>query len=528
MGEMIQSEHIRCPGCSGNMIFSIRQQKLVCESCGKTSTIQEYENIVAEKNRKGVKDAFTSGARACNDNEKNPLNRYYTCSSCGGQIYLGVLSATAKCPFCGNDIIMTDKYRAQKMPDFLIPFQKDQENFREKIIEKAMERTMVPDAFIEKLKSAKYVPSYIPFWVCDAEISGSLDYEVETITPWPISLTGREKMNYFHFVRECHARGSIRISGIPQDACDSLDDKLTQPLEPFNTNAAVPFSPAWLSGLDAKIYDVDSEHGLYQILKRMHTSFDVFLTNAKKYDFFAGSEQNYRLVHHRMLYALFPVWTAEVEWESNKKNTNYWEREENKKFIFSMNGQTGKCVGSFPVCTKKINICAVSCWFLYLSFCYLWLTQSLFFPETTTLPPVLNHPYFIAATLFPAWFFINRTAAKCFFKTEGTSYFYGTLFMLLGILFLALTAIVTPSNLIYILSPMVLIPFLILSKATSEFMPQRLQKITDLKLVRQGDDYIIPGNSRVYERKVKHRHLCLRSHKHTTLRFGISTKDLYK
>uniref|UniRef100_UPI00386D3941 hypothetical protein n=1 Tax=Ruminobacter sp. TaxID=2774296 RepID=UPI00386D3941 len=100
--------------------------------------------------------------------------------------------------------------------------------------------------------------------------------------------------------------------------------------------------------------------------------------------------------------------------------------------------------------------------------------------------------------------------------------------MLLGILFLALTAIVTPSNLIYILSPMVLITFLIMSKATSEFMPQRLQKITDLKLVRQSDDYIIPGNSRVYERKVKHRHLCVRSHKHTTLRFGISTKELYK
>lgn len=331
-----------------------------------------------------------------------------------------------------------------------------------------------------------------------------------------------------HYVKECNARGSIRISGIPQDACDSLDDRLTQPLEPFNINEAVPFSPVWLSGLDAKIYDVNSEHGLYQILKRVHTSFEIFLTDAKKYDYFAGRKQDYRLVHHRMLYALFPVWTDEVEWENDKETANYLLHDKKQTFTFTMNGQTGKCVGHFPVCTKKINICAVSCWFLYLSFCYLWLTQSLFFEKTSTLPPVLNHPYFIAATLIPVWFFVNRTAPKCFFKTEQTSYFYGTLFMLLGILFLALTAIVTPSNLIYILSPMVLIPFLILSKATSEFLPKSLRIMTDRKLVRHGDDYIIPGSLRVYERKVKHRHLSVHQHKTTTIRDGISLKDVYK
>lgn len=156
-----------------------------------------------------------------------------------------------------------------------------------------------------------------------------------------------------HYVKECNARGSIRISGIPQDACDSLDDRLTQPLEPFNINEAVPFSPVWLSGLDAKIYDVNSEHGLYQILKRVHTSFEIFLTDAKKYDYFAGRKQDYRLVHHRMLYALFPVWTAEVEWENDKETANYLLHDKKQTFTFTMNGQTGKCVGHFPVCTKK-------------------------------------------------------------------------------------------------------------------------------------------------------------------------------
>ncbi|MBO6008938.1 MAG: hypothetical protein J6I35_05325 [Ruminobacter sp.] len=100
--------------------------------------------------------------------------------------------------------------------------------------------------------------------------------------------------------------------------------------------------------------------------------------------------------------------------------------------------------------------------------------------------------------------------------------------MLLGIMLLVLSAIVAPNNTIYVLSPMVVIIFLIMSKATSEFLPKSLRIMTDRKLVRQGDDYIIPGSLRVYERKVKHRHLSVHQHKTTTIRDGISLKDVYK
>ena len=40
-------------------------------------------------------------------------------------------------------------------------------------------------------------------------------------------------------------------------------------------------------------------------------------------------------------YALYPVWILNTTWKD-------------KKYIFAMNGQTGKLVGNLPVSTKRV------------------------------------------------------------------------------------------------------------------------------------------------------------------------------
>lgn len=58
---MNYSEHARCPGCSGDMVFNIEEQKLVCSSCSSKYSVYRYRQIIEEKKKAGAEN-FTRGA----------------------------------------------------------------------------------------------------------------------------------------------------------------------------------------------------------------------------------------------------------------------------------------------------------------------------------------------------------------------------------------------------------------------------------------------------------------------------------
>lgn len=80
---MKYSDHARCPGCSGNLVFNITEQMLECESCSSMYTVYEYNNILAEKKKKGA-ESFSRGAllnvEEEGDDSKENMLRSYTCS----------------------------------------------------------------------------------------------------------------------------------------------------------------------------------------------------------------------------------------------------------------------------------------------------------------------------------------------------------------------------------------------------------------------------------------------------------------
>ena len=53
------------------------------------------------------------------------------------------------------------------------------------------------------------------------------------------------------------------------------------------------------------------------------------------------TDRDIYLKRGKVHYALLPVWILNTKWEG-------------KDFLFAMNGQTGKLVGSLPVSTKRV------------------------------------------------------------------------------------------------------------------------------------------------------------------------------
>lgn len=351
---MKYSDHARCPGCSGNLVFNITEQMLECESCSSMYTVYEYNNILAEKKKKGS-ESFSRGAllnvEEEGDDSKENMLRSYTCSSCGGEITPGAAAATGVCPFCGNALVFTDKYRDQQVPDFIVPFKIDKAQFLEEYRAVLKKRMFVPDAFRVGATFENIKAWYIPFWLFDVTVSGNASFQVERVS--------YSNKKYHHVVYSGHGFGSETFTKIPQDASIEVDDRISQMLEPFECTNAPRFSFAYLAGLHAKVYNVSREDCLVRAENRARESFDRTLSQAALYHYYKVTDRQYDYKPLKVSYALFPIWNMDITWQG-------------RKFPCSVNGQTGKVACSIPVSMVKFVCSQLFPWLFCLNLCY-WI-----------------------------------------------------------------------------------------------------------------------------------------------------------
>ncbi|WP_294462209.1 hypothetical protein [uncultured Ruminobacter sp.] len=344
---MEHSDHARCPNCSSNMMYDIKAGALRCTSCDSIISISQYDDIVTQKKRNNA-GSFSEGARVDSSDEffdEENLNRSYICSSCGGQLTPGAVSATDICPICGNAIVFTDKYKSQRVPDLIVPFTKDQQDFINNYKKECNKRLFVPDDFITGAKLENVKAWYIPFWLYDLTVKGTATYQVEDIKK-----VG--KNSYKHTIFEGVSDSEVDFTNIPQDASREVDDRISQRLEPFHIDPTIKFNFAYLSGLDAKIYNVDSDECMKRVKSRARESMDRFLSDAIHHRYYKIINRDYTIKPNKISYALMPIWNMNIIWK-------------NQTFRFSMNGQTGVHVAKFPISWPKFSACiTASFWML--------------------------------------------------------------------------------------------------------------------------------------------------------------------
>ncbi len=353
-------KHSRCPSCAGNMEFDISAGKLRCMSCNVTFTVPEYEKILREKesHSETALNQFISGASADRDEngqiEKDVTARSYTCTSCGGEMSPGALGATDHCPFCGNAIVFIDKYKDQRMPDFIIPFKKDRNYFYKKFNELMDDRLFLPDKFCEQATFENIKAVYVPFWLFNVKVEGTVQFSVEMQKKL---ISNRTRIK--HTVYNGKSEGAVTLQNVPQDATSEIADDITQALEPYDTREVTDFSFGYLSGLDASIYDLDDQSCFRYVKIRSVDTFEKFIANADKFDYYSISSADVTCTPKYINYALFPIWMTEVNFNG-------------QSYRYAMNGQTGKGIEEFPVSQfKKHSSIWASCFFLSSLYFYI-------------------------------------------------------------------------------------------------------------------------------------------------------------
>ena len=93
--------------------------------------------------------------------------------------------------------------------------------------------------------------------------------------------------------------------------------------------------PAYLAGYLADRYDVPKEECIGRAKKRIRRSTEREFRNTVKGYHVIDQEKANMEIKDQAKYALYPVWILNTTWKG-------------KKYIFAMNGQTGKIVGDLP------------------------------------------------------------------------------------------------------------------------------------------------------------------------------------
>lgn len=323
----------QCPCCGGEIEFNSDLQRMSCSYCGSdfdVETLKAYdEDLKTQKpddmHWETKKDEWTG------EEVENLAD--YQCSSCGAEIIAEATTGTVDCPFCGNHVILKGRFAGDLRPDLIIPFKLNKEMAKEGLNKHLKGKHFLPKVFKDQNHIDEVKGVYVPFWLFGADVNASIRYKATRVRRWSDSKYRYTETTFFSVLRE----GRIGFDNIPADGSSKMPDDLMESIEPYNISEAVDFQTAYLSGYMADRYDVTSEQCIARANERIKRSTeDSFRSTVSGYNTVTTEGSSIQLSNGKAKYALYPVWIL---------NTTY----NGEKYIFAMNGQTGKFVGNLPL-----------------------------------------------------------------------------------------------------------------------------------------------------------------------------------
>ncbi len=318
----------KCPNCGAAMRFDPEKGKLICEHCGTSIDITSNASDAPAS-----VEGFDFGA--LNDQASDASAAalpVYRCESCGAELIAPPEQAALTCPYCANNIVLTDKISGKLRPDGVVPFHITAKELPASMKRYYKDKVLLPRKFFSENTMGKVTGVYVPFWVFGGQLSGELTYRATR------SSTHR-RGDYLvtetkHYLLERDV--SMSFDGLPVDASAKIDDALMDSLEPFDMGEAKPFDMRYLAGFTADRFDQAKSDIASRAENRMRSTAESVAESAasRGYDSATRSGGTLR-AELTAKYLLLPVYLFDIAHGG-------------KQYHFAVNGQTGKVVGTLP------------------------------------------------------------------------------------------------------------------------------------------------------------------------------------
>lgn len=347
-----QITNYKCPSCYAPLRYDGATDRLKCDYCGMSYDTASIEAAYADKNADAVKAAEAEQEKANSESvdgwdldgaperwDETTADglKVYNCPSCGAELICDDTTAATSCPYCDNPTIVPASLTGALKPDCVIPFKLDKEQAKSAFREHMKGKKLLPKLFSEENHLDEIKGIYVPFWLFDAEADADIVYSGTKVSTWSDAEYNYTERQIFDLVRG----GSLEFNNVPVDGSEKMADELMESIEPFDMSQAVDFKTAYLTGFYADKYDVEAKDCVTRANARMQQSVkDIFLSTTAGYGEVVPKASHIRVQKGAARYALLPVWILNTTWRG-------------EKYVFAMNGQTGKFVGNLP-CDKSL------------------------------------------------------------------------------------------------------------------------------------------------------------------------------
>lgn len=319
----MESSDYKCPACTAPLLYNPVTGSWKCEYCSNDYKLEDLK-----KNEEEFSDLDSTETIDVDE---------YTCSSCGAKIVTNENTTATFCVYCGNTSIIKNRLTGMLKPKYVIPFKTTKAQAESAFLKFKKGKMFAPKLFGQKEQIEKVTGVYIPFWLYDCKVDGTIEGTGLKIRTWRSGNYRYTKTDTYRVMRS----GTANFIRVPVDGATKFDDDVMDSIEPFDYTEIKDFTPAYLSGFLAEKYDVDSKTAYKRAQVRMENAIKDYLKGTIfGYTPFTSSSEIVNKDLHSTQYVLFPVWMLNVKYKD-------------KYHMFAMNGQTGKMVGNVPISWSK-------------------------------------------------------------------------------------------------------------------------------------------------------------------------------
>lgn len=323
-----------CPACQARLHWHDGDKEVTCPDCGAELAVEGLLDYTARKEETQPDRMHwdTQAGGQWQQGEADGL-RLYRCQICGGEIVADETTGATTCPYCDNPVVLTGHFSGGLKPDLVIPFQVDKQAAIAALEKHCKGKRLLPKVFKDQNHIEQVKGLYVPVWLFDADADAQVEYRATKIRTWSDSDYDYTETSHYAVFRS----GTLGFADVPVDGSTKMDDTLMESIEPFDLSGAVAFQAAYLPGYLADKYDVDADASIARANERIKSSTqEAFRDTVLGYDTVMPVDSQVRLEHGRAKYALYPVWVLNTLWNG-------------QKFLFAINGQTGKIAGDLPM-----------------------------------------------------------------------------------------------------------------------------------------------------------------------------------
>ena len=260
----------------------------------------------------------------------------YNCRSCGAELIADAQAISLKCPYCRNNIVLTDKVSGSLRPDGVIPFKITQKILPDAMKDFYKDKKILPRNFFSASKMGDITGVYVPFWIFSTDLSGRLYYNAEK------NGGSSRSGDYLYTTTDIYQAArdvSVSFSNLPVDASGRIDDALMDSIEPFDMSEIKPFNAGYLAGYTAERFDVAADDMAARAETRMmNTAYSyarAYASQGEGYSSVKKTSGTLKAAFREVRYVLLPVYLFDISYGG-------------KKYHFSVNAQSGKVVGEVP------------------------------------------------------------------------------------------------------------------------------------------------------------------------------------